>query len=157
MAAKIVLEGPLHPAIRVGMGTFGVGIAVIAFLELWPGIWPLSFISPFFAALLLGGLWVCGFSVAAALTGSQETWTLRDHELVVDQRSPVHAKTVRLRHGNIHSATVVARDSDGEVSGWYVVLRATGDRTFRSPEFMDEERAHEFAAELSSRLEFRHR
>lgn len=126
----------------------GLFALIICPYELWRGVWPLNFTSPFFGFIMFGGMSVgAGIVYAGAFTPSVDYRFSRGF-LVVDWRYLWGGTRQTLRAADIMAITVERREQMEGPDDWYAVIKLTAGRPLWSRPLSTKEAAERQAAEF---------
>jgi hypothetical protein len=135
-ATQSIEVSTITPAfLRWGLGGFGLAIALVALLELWRGVWPISVVTPFFGLLLGIGVCAGGGLMLGALFGPDEEWSITPGRLTI--RQSLRGTGTRLDFGpaQIASISVETHDWDSRPASYYLAIRLVTGKLLKSPEF----------------------
>lgn len=120
---------PASNIVRAILIVAGLFVVFISIWELWRGVWPFNFASPFFALLIAGALSVGIPVLGAGLFAPATTWIIRPGTIELILISPFRQEVRHLTPGAVASFDFAEHDSDSGPNTWSVVLKtATGER-----------------------------
>lgn len=148
----LVLSQSFPNGVRFVVGAVAAGSAWLLCVELWRGLWPFSFVTPFFAVIVAGGLLVCGAVFAASLFGPAVSVRLSSGLAQIERTTPFKTTRETLLPGSLRAATVEVVSSDSGPDGWRVVLALADGRTLKLPEQETKAEAQAAAARFMAEL-----
>ncbi len=120
--------------------------------ELWGGVWPLNFTSPFFGIIMFGGMSVgAGVFYAGAFTPSID-YHFTQGFLIVDSHSLWGSTRQTFRATDITSITIERREQMEGPDDWYATINLTIGRPLPSRPLGTKEAAEKQAAEFTATL-----
>ncbi|MCT7662621.1 hypothetical protein [Shinella kummerowiae] len=141
---------PVPLALRIFLVAAGLFVIFVATWELYRGVWPFNFASPFFLFLILGA-WSVGGPVAwAGLNGASGLWIVGPGRITIERKRPF----LKLRQDvfgdddGMRLEVVEMEAMEGD-STWSVVLIAADGRRFETREL----RTRAAAERLRDRIE----
>ena len=139
----------IQRAIFTGAGLFAL---IICPYELWRGVWPLIFTSPFFGFIMLGGMKVgAGITYAGLFTPSLD-YQFSPGVLTIDWRYLWGSVRQTLRASDITSITVERREQMEGPDDWYALIHLTAGSPLSSRPLSTKEAAERQAAEFRAAL-----
>lgn len=134
--------------LRVILCAVGAFIGVMVTYELWRGVWPLNFTSPFFGLIILGG-WSGAFAaISAGLGTSQRLYVFRPGELEVTQTWIRRSEQKRYDVADIVSLGCKEQESSDGPNMHYVEIAVRSGETFKSRMFDTEVTAKRHAEDF---------
>lgn len=144
---------PVSAALRLFFLATGLFVIVIATYELYRGVWPFNFASPFFLFLIFGA-WSVGGPIAwAGLTGPSTLWTIGQGRIVIERKQPFRRLQSDVFAQGDGSRLVIAEHEsmDGDPT-WSVVLAADDGRRFETRRLQTRAAAERLLARIEDAL-----
>lgn len=119
----IVVSQSIPALLRVVFAVLAVGFAALLLVELGPALWPISIVTPFFAVIAFGGLFVLGSLLYAAVIGAAEIWRIRPGEVEIEHRLLATRQTFALQPARSDCTIVELTWTESEPS-YHIRIRA---------------------------------
>ncbi len=139
---------PHHTISRIIFTCAGLFALIMPVYELWRGVWPLNFASPFFGFIILGGMAVgAGVTYAGLIAPSGAL--IFGKETITIERDFLWGKTRQVfRNGDISSISTRRQDQSDGPDDWYAVININGAPALNSRPLGTEAAAQKLAEEF---------
>ncbi len=119
--AEIVVSQSIPLALRLVFGGVASVLIGVAIVELLPGIWPISIVTPFFGLILAGALAVLGSLLVTAILGPSDLWRIRPGEVQIEQRL-LFAHQVFILQPERSECRIVRQEMSDSAPSWHIVI-----------------------------------
>ncbi|MDX8540295.1 MULTISPECIES: hypothetical protein [Mesorhizobium] len=141
---------PMHVAKRLFIGLAGLFCIIVPTWELYRGVWPPNFASPFFLFIILGA-YAVGIPLAlAALFSPAVRWIVGTGRIDIVTRNPFFLRRYRLGPGDIADFRLRRIEWDSGGPTFSVVLTTLKGERFETRDFGTAATAEMFRDRISS-------
>lgn len=126
---------PLPGFLRWFLIVCGLFAIVVPTWELYRGVWPLNFASPFFLFIILGAYSVGIPFVHAGIFAPAARWIVRRGRIDILLRNPIFLKRHRITPADVAGFDVVENDWSDGPSTWSVVMSTRAGDKFSTRNF----------------------
>ncbi|RKE80212.1 hypothetical protein [Rhizobium sp. AG855] len=119
--ADILVSQSIPAPLRIVFAVVSAALAILIVTELSPGLWPISFVTPFFAVIVGGGLVVLAGLFLTAVTGLGETWHFRPGLVEIDQRLLTTRQVFVVEPGS-GDCRILRQEISDSAPSWHIVI-----------------------------------
>lgn len=148
----LVLSQSFPTPVRVVVGVLAAGGGWLLVSELGRGVWPPSFVTPFFLVIVAGGVFTCGVALFASVFGGALSVRLSGGVAEISRTTPFGVRRERLGPGSVAAARVEINKWDSSPDTWRVILTLTDGRSLKLPDQERREDAEAAAARFLAEL-----
>jgi hypothetical protein len=149
--AEIVVSQSIPLMLRIVFGGVASVLLVVAILELSPGIWPISIVTPFFGLILAGALSVLGSLLGTAIMGPSDIWRIRRGEVQIEQRL-LFVHQVFILEPEPSACRIVRQEMSDSAPSWHIVINTPSPAYLSRGGFLDQVSGHCLAFMRSRRI-----